>query len=137
MVMRVCVDLSHSGGRQRSSVCALIARSILDRRTNAETLFQPGNPGGPGRSKNSRNALSEAFLSALHDDFKIHGAAAIEGARAESPLGYVRMVAGLLPQKLQVESGAGGISDPALLATIRTLNGEPESQSREIDGAVH
>lgn len=93
----MCVDLSHSGGRQRSSVCALIALSILDRRTNAETPFQPGNPGGPGRPKGSRNALSEAFLSALHDDFKTHDAAAIKAARAEGPLGYVRMVAGLLP----------------------------------------
>ncbi len=100
-------------------------------------LFQPGNPGGPGRSKSSRNALSEAFLFALHDGFKTHDAAAIEAARAESPLGYVRLVAGLLPQKLQVESGAGGISDAALLAIIRTLNGEPESESREVDGAVH
>lgn len=60
-------------------------------------LCQPGNPGGPGRPKGSRNALSEAFLSALHDDFKTHDAAAIEAARAEGSLGYVRMVAGLLP----------------------------------------
>jgi hypothetical protein len=60
--------------------------------------FQPGHPGGPGRKRGSRNQLAEAFLDALHKDFLDHGEAAIEAARVESPLGYVRMIAGLLPQ---------------------------------------
>lgn len=67
------------------------------------STFQPGNPGGPGRPKGSRNKLSEGFLEAVHADFQQHGAAAIVAARTESPLGYVRMVAGLLPQKLEVD----------------------------------
>ncbi len=67
------------------------------------STFQPGNPGGPGRPKGSRNKLSEAFLEAVQADFQEHGAAAIEAARIESPLGYVHMIAGLLPQKLEVD----------------------------------
>jgi len=100
-------------------------------------LFKPGSPGGPGRPKGSRNKLAESFLDALHRDFQEHGVEAIAAARAESPLGYVRMVAGLLPQKLQVESGADGISDAELLAIIRNVDDGPESESQEINGAVH
>jgi hypothetical protein len=86
--------------------------------------FQPRNPGGPGRPKGSRNKLAEAFLEALHADFQAHGAAAIEAARTESPLGYVRVVASLLPQKLEVNQVAGDLSDDELLAIIRGDSGE-------------
>jgi hypothetical protein len=81
--------------------------------------FQPGHPGGPGRPRGNRNKLAEAFLEALHADFKANGAAAIEAARAESPLGYVRVVASLMPQKLEVNRVAAQVSDDELLAIIR------------------
>ncbi len=42
-----------------------------------------------------------------------------------------------MPQKLQVESGADGISDAELLAIIRNVDDGPESESQEINGAVH
>ena len=81
-------------------------------------LFQAGNPGGPGRPRGSRNKLSEAFLDALYRDFQINGVAAIADARAESPLGYVRMIASLLPQKLEVERLATTVTDDELLQII-------------------
>ena len=81
--------------------------------------FQPGNPGGPGRPKGSRNKLSEAFLDALHQDFQAHGVNAIAQARAESPLGYVRMVAALLPQKVEVQQGdLSSLTDAELNARL-------------------
>lgn len=83
------------------------------------STFQPGNPGGPGRPKGSRNKLSEAFIEAVHVDFQQHGVAAIEAARVENPLGYVRMIAGLLPQKIDVAHGAAMMSDTELLAIIQ------------------
>ncbi len=102
------------------------------------TMFKPGGAGGPGRPKGSRNKLAESFLDALHRDFQQHGVEAIAAARAESPLGYVRMVAGLLPQKLQVEGSGGSMSDDELIAIIRGADNEPAfSDDAEPGGAVH
>lgn len=98
-------------------------------------LFRPGNPGGPGRPKGSRNKLAESFLEALHADFQSNGAAAIEAARIESPLGYIRVVAGLLPQKLDVARGSGDISDDELLAIIRGGAEDPDAAEGEADPA--
>ncbi len=81
--------------------------------------FQVGNRGGPGRPKGSRNKLSETFLDALHQEFQAHGVDAIAQARAENPLGYVRMVAALLPQKLEVKQNVRDLTDDELLAIIR------------------
>lgn len=101
-------------------------------------LFKPGNPGGPGRPKGSRNKLAESFLDALHADFLQHGVEAIAAARTESPLGYVKVIASLLPQKLQVENGSGGVSDDELLAIIRQAGDETASNDQdEAGGFVH
>ena len=67
--------------------------------------FQPGNPGGPGRKVGSRNKLGEAFVTALLDDFNIHGVAAIVTVREEDPSTYVRTIAGLLPKEMTGEDG--------------------------------
>lgn len=74
----------------------------------SSSKFKLGNPGGPGRPRGSRNKLSEAFIEAVCADFQKHGIAAIEAARAESPLGYVRMIAGLMPLKQEVTGLDGG-----------------------------
>jgi hypothetical protein len=78
--------------------------------------FQPGNPGRP---KGSRNKLAESFFDALTADFEKHGASAIVGARMESPLGYLKVVASVIPQKLEVEKVTSQVSDAELLAIIR------------------
>lgn len=78
--------------------------------------FQPGNPGRP---KGTRNALAESFLSALHADFQASGVQAVAAARVEDPLGYVKMIAGLLPQKLEIERVASAVSDDELLRIIK------------------
>ncbi len=93
------------------------------------STFQPGNPGGPGRPKGSRNKLTESFLDALHSDFQAHGAAAIEAARVENPLGYIRVVAGLMPAKVEVAHGGVEMSDADLLAIVRS--------AAEDSGIVH
>lgn len=70
---------------------------------NPEVQFKPGQSGNPqGRPKGSRNKLGEAFLSAMHDDFVKHGADVIERVRQEKPDQYLKVVASILPQQLNV-----------------------------------
>jgi hypothetical protein len=80
--------------------------------------FQSGSSGGPGRPRGSRNKLSESFLDALYQDFQTSGIAAIVAARAESPLGYVRMIASLMPQKLELDRPLA-LSDEDLLQIVQ------------------
>lgn len=61
--------------------------------------------GNPGRPKGARNRLGEAFVLAMMKDFETHGATTIELARMEDPLGYVKVVAGMLPKELTGENG--------------------------------
>ena len=71
--------------------------------TNPDTQFKPGNPGGPGRPKGSKNKLSENFLQALSDDFEKEGPASIGRLRSNSPGEYLRIIAGLVPKELLLE----------------------------------
>ena len=65
--------------------------------------WQPGQTGNPaGRPKGSRNKLGEAFIAAMYDDFTEHGAAVIETVRTEKPDQYLKVVASILPQQLNV-----------------------------------
>jgi hypothetical protein len=90
--------------------------------------FGNGRP-GPGRPKGSRNALSESFLSALHRDFQQHGEDAIRGAREESPLGYCKVIASLLPAKVELTKTEGTVSDDDLMDIIRAAMAAEAQQS--------
>ncbi len=80
-------------------------------------LFAPGNPGGPGRPKGSRNKLSEAYLKALADDFAEHGVETIEKLRADRPDIYVGAIGKLMPKLLEL-SGPDGDAIP-LSGTVK------------------
>lgn len=64
-----------------------------------EHQFKPGNPGRP---KGSRNKLGEAFIQAMYDDFTENGEAVIAKVRTEKPDQYLKVVASILPQQLNV-----------------------------------
>jgi hypothetical protein len=51
----------------------------------------------------AKNRLSEDFLEALHADWQRNGAEAIARAREESALGYVKVIAGLVPREDRLE----------------------------------
>lgn len=87
---------------------------------------KPGEVRNPwGRPKGSRNKLGEAFIEAMHDDFKAHGIEAIEKVRHERPHEYLKVIASILPKELHVtDATLGDMSDDdliGLLAAVRSI----------------
>ena len=64
---------------------------------------KPGEVRNPhGRPKGSRNKLGEAFLTAMHEDFQLHGEAVIRKVREERPDQYLKVIASILPREYHV-----------------------------------
>ena len=62
--------------------------------------FLPGNSGFSGRPKGSRNKLAEKFISDLHDEWEVSGAAALKRVAAMDPVQFVKITASILPAKI-------------------------------------
>ena len=95
------------------------------------TLWRPGQSGNPkGRKPGSRNKLGDAFIEALHDDFRAHGVEVIETVRLEKPEQYLKVIVSILPKQIEIKEGAfDDISDEdlaALVAAARSALGVAE-----------
>lgn len=100
-----------------------------EKRDEAGKFIVP--PKSPGRPKGSRNKLGEAFLNALHDDFKDHGAEAIVKVREEKPDAYMKVIASILPK--EIDLGDNAVSalkesrDASVAAFLRAAADDAES----------
>lgn len=85
--------------------------------------FKPGQSGNPaGRPKGSRNKLGEAFIQAMYEDFTENGEAVIDRVRVEKPEQYLKVVASILPQQLNVRvSEFDELTDDQIDQRIRAL----------------
>lgn len=84
--------------------------------------FKPGQSGNPGgKPKGARNRLTAHFLNTLADDFEKHGKEAIERARTEDPVGYMKVVGALMPKQIEQTQPLDDLTDAELVAGIALL----------------
>ena len=76
-------------------------KQTSDGRDERTGRFLTGNNGG-GRPKGSRNRLGEKFIEDAYAEWKKSGPAALETMAKTDPGGFVRVIAGILPAKLDV-----------------------------------
>jgi len=92
--------------------------------TRAEVLakhaFKPGNPGGPGRKKGSRNLFAEDFLADFHNAWVAHGQNALLVMAAEKPAEFVNAAVKILPKVVEVHDPVGEL-DRAITAELLEL----------------
>ena len=102
--------------------------------------WQPGESGNPkGRPKGARQKLSEKFLSAMQDDFEVHGHEVIAKARAADPVAYLKVIASLLPKDFEIKPGQElkDLFDLVAQGGFRLVEGEDGQKQLEcftIDG---
>jgi hypothetical protein len=88
--------------------------------------MKPGqtlNPGG--KPTGSRNRLQGDFVRCLADDFERFGIYAIARARHVDPVGYLRIVASLMPKGLEISQPKDDLTleqiDAAIITLLATL----------------
>jgi len=98
--------------------------------------WQPGQSGNPaGRPKGSRNKLEEIFLRDLLEHWEANGASAIDAACEKDPVGYVKVVASLMPKKVDPDSGLEGITRDELRLAITALQSFIAARTDSSDGS--
>lgn len=106
-----------SSPRTQEIVPAAIIRQTPEK--DEKGRFVTGNIGG-GRDKGSRNKLGEAFIADMYEDWKHHGASAIERTREEKPDAYLKVIASILPKEISVKQ-LDNLSDDELISRLREL----------------
>ncbi|CAB4140979.1 hypothetical protein UFOVP399_51 [uncultured Caudovirales phage] len=96
--------------------------STGQKRGNVPPVGKRFEPGNPGRPKGSRNKLGEAFLADMLADWEEYGVQVIATVRAEKPDVYLKTVASILPQQLNVKvSDLDDLDDTELDRRIAAL----------------
>lgn len=91
------------------------------KRRTGDHLFKKGQSGNPGGIGAGRKKLQAKFMSALADDFEKYGKQAIELARENDPMGYIRLCGTLMPKELEIIKPLDEITDEQLDAFIVCL----------------
>ena len=93
-----------------------------------DTRFQPGQSGNlAGRRKGVQESRYRSFKKQALEHWERHGEAALDAALAESPLGYCKMMLGILPKETSID---------ATLANERPESASLESVERFVDAVA-
>lgn len=84
--------------------------------------FVAGNSGNGGRPKGSRNKLGEAFIQDMYENWMENGVSTIETVRLEKPDQYLKVVASILPQQMEIKTPEDGLTDDQLDALIAAVD---------------
>jgi hypothetical protein len=98
-------------------------------KNNREKPLNPGwanlKPSKPGEVRNphgrplgSRNKLAEAFVADMYQAWEIDGSKAIQEMIKRKPWEFVKIAAGLMPQKLEITNKFQSLPDAELAATL-------------------
>lgn len=104
-------------------------------KNNREKPLNPGwanlKPSKPGEVRNphgrplgSRNKLAEAFVADMYQAWEIDGSKAIQEMIKRKPWEFVKIAAGLMPQKLEITSKFQSLPDVELRASLARALGE-------------
>lgn len=100
-----------------------MAADPADEKQRPAHLFKPGQSGNPGgRPKGSRNKLGEAFIEDMYAQWKERGAEVIEKVIAERPQDFMKCVASLLPQQMEIKRPEEEMSDEELADALGKLD---------------
>jgi len=92
--------------------------------------FSPGQSGNPGgKPVKARNRLQGEFMRRLADDFERYGIYAVARARHDDPLGYLRVIASLMPKELEFTRPLDEFTDEQLDAAAITIRAILVAQS--------
>ena len=80
--------------------------------------WQSGQSGNPtGRPRGARSKLTEAFIGDVLAIWERRGPAILEKCATRDPIGFVNVVAGLMPKKAQLDVELPSVED--LIASYR------------------
>jgi hypothetical protein len=108
--------------------CCSRAKIVLMDRAGTNNREKPLNPGWanlkptkPGEVRNphgrplgSRNKLAEAFVADMYQAWEIDGSKAIQEMIKRKPWEFVKIAAGLMPQKLEITNKFTSLPDAEL-----------------------
>lgn len=86
-----------------------------------------------GRPNGSRAKLGSVFIDALYDDFLENGVEAIKLAREDDPMGYLKVIAFILPKTVELKTDfAEKEQIDATIATIESILGNVDKLPQSI-----
>ena len=86
------------------------------------SAFVKGREKSGGRRSGARNKISNALLTAIAEDFEIHGAEVVRIARVEKPIEYLRITASLIPASIEIDnSRLTEVTDAELCEAVEEL----------------
>src|SRR5271156_3408732 len=83
--------------------------------------WKPGQSGNPAGKPKGRQHLENQFLADLAKDWEESGQEALVAAREKDPVGYVKVVASLMPKKVDPDGALEGITRDELRLAITAL----------------